>query len=167
MKAQVIDTNVMLVANGKAEQASLKCMSLCIDALETARRRVTVIDDAFYLFGEYTKEVSSSGQPGVGDAFLLWLLQNRGNADCCEIVALKPNGSSFEEFSNDPALADFDLSDHKFAAAAKASVNAPDILNAVDSDWWIHERVLQQNELKVVHLCEEQVSMWETTKTQK
>ncbi|MGI4791960.1 MAG: hypothetical protein ACRYFS_24320 [Janthinobacterium lividum] len=135
MSARIVDTNVLIVANGKAEHASLSCYSCCIEALNEARQQLIVIDDAFQIFGEYQHKVNPSGQPRVGDAFLLWLLQNWANPSYCEVVTLTPNAhNSFEEFPDDPDLADFDPSDHKFVAAANASINTPAILNAVDSD---------------------------------
>lgn len=168
MTARVVDTNVLIVANGKTAQASPDCFSCCVTALNEARQHMIVIDDAFLIFGEYKHEVSPSGQPGIGDAFLLWLLQNWANLACCETISLTPNNlNSFQEFPDDPDLADFDPSDHKFVAVANASLRRPEILNAVDSDWWIHEKVLKRNNIGIVHLCEEQVRHWEKTETQK
>ncbi len=173
MSANVIDTNVLIVANEKAGnekagQASLTCVSCCIQALDEARQGLVVIDDAFHIFKEYMKEVNLSGEPGVGDAFLSWLWHNQGNTASCEMVTLNADDRNrFVEFPDDPNLADFDPSDHKFVAAAIASRHDPEILNAVDSDWWIHGRLLERNGLKIVHLCEEQVDLWKTTKTRK
>ena len=168
MIAKVVDTNVLIVANDKSEQATLDCLAQCVIALDKARQNIIVIDDSFRIFKEYQNEVSPSGQPGVGDAFLRWLLQNWTNPAHCEAVTLKLNSrNSFDEFPNDPELADFDPSDHKFAAVANASLYSPDILSAVDSDWWIHGRLLERNGLKVVHLCEERVEHWEKTEIQK
>jgi hypothetical protein len=168
MTARVIDTNVLIVANGKTEQASLDCLSCCVAALDEAKQHVVVVDDAFLIFGEYKHEVSPSGQPGIGDAFLLWLLRNWDNIACCETVLLTPdNFNSFQEFPDDPDLADFDPSDHKFVAVANASIHKPEVLNAVDSDWWIHGKVLRRNGIEIVHVCKEQVTFWEKNKTQK
>ena len=69
MIAKVVDTNVLIVANDKSEQATLDCLSQCVTALDEARQKIIVIDDAFRIFNEYKNEVSPSGQPGVGDAF--------------------------------------------------------------------------------------------------
>lgn len=167
MSAKVVDTNVLIVANGTAEQASLECCSCCIAALQDVRQQRAVVDDSFLIFGEYQHEVSPSGQPGAGDAFLLWLFRHRSNPDHCESVTLTPNGNSFDEFPDDPDLITFDPSDHKFVAVANASVNMPNILNAVDSDWWIHQKVLKRNRIEIVHLCEEQIALWKAAKTQK
>ena len=162
MVAKVIDTNVLIVVNGNAEQASSDCCSHCIAALQEARQQTIVVDDGFRIFKEYQHQVSPSGQPGLGDAFLLWLLQNRANPVCCEVVPLTPNGqNSFDEFPADPDLAAFDPSDHKFVAVAHASMNTPEILNAVDSDWWLYREVLKRNGIRVRFLCPDQVAKWQ------
>ena len=168
MNAKVIDTNVLIVANGKSVQASLECCLRCIETLQEATRQLVVIDDAFYILKEYMKEVNPSGQPGAGDEFLRWILRNQGTPTSCEIVTLTPNTrNSFQEFPNDLNLADFDASDHKFVAVANASINAPIISNAVDSDWWIHDEILKRNGIQVMYICEEQVALWKISKTQK
>ena len=76
----------------------------------------------------------------------------------CEQVEITPIGGSdwdFEEFPLDSELGTFDRSDRKFVAVALASKNAPQILNAVDSDWWIHRNRLRQHGLVVQFLCQE------------
>lgn len=168
MTAKVIDTNVLIVANEKSEQASLNCLTHCIAKLDEARQQIIVIDDLFQILNEYQHQVNPSGQPGIGDAFLRWLHQNKANPERCEIVALTPNDrDSFDEFPSDPDLADFDPSDHKFVAVANISAHTPEILNAVDSDWWIHGEILKRNGIQVIYICEEQVVLWKASKTQK
>lgn len=163
MIAKVIDTNVLIVANKGAEQASIDCTTRCIEALEEARQQVVVIDDAFLIFGEYQSEVSPTGQPGPGDAFLLWLLRNWANPKRCETVTLTPNDlGSFVEYPDDPDLANFDLSDHKFVAAANVSVNTVEVLYSVDSDWWKHREAFHRNGISIRLLCPDQVSKWKT-----
>lgn len=162
MNAKVVDTNVLIVANEGAEHASLDCLSHCIAALQEARQEIVVIDDGFRIFNEYQHEVSPSGQPGLGDAFLLWLLQNRANPICCEVVFLTPNDrNSFNEFPDDPDLTAFDPSDHKFVAVANASIHTPELLNAVDSDWWLYREVLNRNGIRLRFICPDQIAKWQ------
>ncbi len=38
-----------------------------------------VLDDMWRIIGEYMQNLRSSGEPGVGDAFLRWVLTNKDN----------------------------------------------------------------------------------------
>ncbi len=154
----VIDTNVGVVANGKHEPAELSCVAVCVEALQTARKQVVVVDEDFYIFDEYRRYLSPSGQPSAGDAFFKWLWDNQGNPRYClkvKIVATSSWKENFKEFPNDPDLEDFDASDRKFVAVAVACGKAPPILNASDTDWWHYQEALRRNGIKVDFLCPE------------
>jgi len=157
--AVVADTNVLIVANGKSEQASPDCVIAAITALETAKgQQVVVVDSGLRIFNEYFRYASLSGQPGLGDVFLKWLWNNQANSDRCEQVNITPlanDPDTFEEFPNDPDLAAFDLSDRKFVAVACASANNPTLLNATDTDWWDFRIPLSRNGLVINFLCPE------------
>ncbi len=74
-KNVVIDTNVALVANRKAIHADEDCIDTCIQVIEGIRDRCcVVVDNQWAIMREYEGQLNSSGQPGVGDAFLKWLL---------------------------------------------------------------------------------------------
>lgn len=164
MTRLVVDTNVGVVANGKSEQASPRCVLSCLECLEgiTRGRARLVLDDGWAILGEYKNQMSSSGQPGPGDAFLLWALQNRAVAERCELVTITADPDrGFVEFPDDPALADFDPADRKFVAVALASASKPRIANATDSDWWHHRAALERHDIAVSFLCSEQVASWE------
>jgi hypothetical protein len=140
MNATVVDTNVCIVANGASPQADPTCVQGAIRRLREARRTGLIcIDDGFRILNEYRAHLSESGHPGPGDIFLRWLLQNRHNRRHCEQVRITPKPGvedDFEEFPNDPELERFDPGDRKFVAVARASVNKPTILNAVDMRSW-------------------------------
>lgn len=160
MRAVVIDTNVGTVANGDTEQASPACVVACIDRLERVRSsELVVIDDGFRILDEYRRHMSLSGQPGAGDFFFKWLWTNQANPDHCEQVRITPVAAGaeedYEEFPRDPALAGFDPSDRKFVAAALASRNRPEILNASDTDWHIFREPLARNGVRIAFLCPE------------
>ncbi len=160
MTAFVVDTNVLVVANGKTEQASPDCIRECVNALERIQKKGRlVLDDAMLIFQEYRPYGSFSGQPGVGHAFFKWAHNNRYNDHRCELVTLHPRGTTgqdFEEFPDDPDLKGFGPDDRKFVAVARASKHAPRILNAVDSDWWDYREPLKRHGVKIVFLCPEQ-----------
>lgn len=152
----VIDTNVLVVANGKHEAAGAQCMGACIDALAQARTARVVIDDAQHILTEYRKHGSFAGQPGVGDAFFKWLWQRQADPRHCLVVHITPHPKrGFAEFPADEQLAKFDPSDRKFVAVALAAGDAPPILNASDTDWWLARHALDAHGLTVKFLCPE------------
>ncbi|NKB17590.1 MAG: type II toxin-antitoxin system VapC family toxin [Pseudanabaena sp. CRU_2_10] len=154
---RVVDTNVLIVANHKAPQASLECVLSCVEYLNNLRKSdILVIDSDWLIIGEYRRKNSESGQPGVGDAFLKWMLTNRTNPKHCEQVHITQLAENdFAEFPRSPSLAGFDPSDRKFVAVALTHPQRPAIANAVDSDWRNYESALAQQGIKVDFLCAE------------
>ena len=156
MRAVVVETNVIVVANRKSPQAGPDCILACVDALEHARQEIVVIDSSVKILDEYRKHASLSGQPGIGDAFIKWLWNNQANPQHCERVDVTPKTNDpddFEEFPNDADLAKFDRSDRKFVAVALTSRHRPKILNATDSDWWIFCSQLKKHNIVIKFLC--------------
>lgn len=157
----VVDTNVAVVANGHSEQASQECVQNCAKWLYqiTNGTRKLVIDDKWQIIGEYKDNLRSTGQPGVGDAFLKWVLTNWRNVERCELVSITPidHGASFKEFPTDSELINFDPDDRKFIAIALAHRQNPPILQAVDVAWWNFKDILLRNSIKVEFLCEDDI----------
>jgi len=157
MSFYVVDTNVPKVANGKSEQASAHCTLACIRALQDIiEHGIILLDEGSLILAEYMGNLSMSGQPGPGDAFMKWVWDNQGKADRCRRVKLtpKPDGpDSFAEFPDDPELKRFDRSDRKFVAVALASGKKPEILNAVDPDWQECLASLERHGVRVRFLC--------------
>jgi hypothetical protein len=151
----VVDTNVAVTANGKSPQASLLCRKVCIERiLQLEQNGKIVLDDSWLVLREYKDNLSESGQPGVGDNFLLWVLQNWKNPNASELHTLARDMDHPEDllaFPVDPDLVDFDRNDRKFAALAIVS-DAP-VWNAVDPDWWEFHAALQRNGIQVEFLC--------------
>ena len=161
MSAFVVDTNVPVVANGRSEQADPDCVIACIDALGAVRAGgVVVLDDGMRILHEYMSNLSMSGQPGAGDAFMEWVWNIQADADRCERVCLTSRFNAcddFNEFPDDINLADFDRSDRKFVAVALASHKKPVVLNAVDSDWAHSHSALERHGVRVNFLCPQHV----------
>jgi hypothetical protein len=157
--AVVMDTNVAVVANGRAPQADNPCIETCITTLIDMRdHHRMLLDEQGLILDEYRRNLRPSGQPGPGDAFFKWLWDNQGHLDHCRQVSITPmKGGSrgFEEFPDDPDLAKFDLEDRKFAAVAIASGEQPPILNASDTDWWDHRAALSRHGIEIRFLCPE------------
>jgi hypothetical protein len=161
----VVDTNVPLTANGGEDP---KCVLACMDALkELMRSGHIVIDDKYFILKEYMHKLSPSGQPGVGDAFLKWVLNNQANVERCTQVPITPrqHDQDFEEFPSDEALSGFDLADRKFVAVSCAHPAQPPILQAVDSKWWGLREALARCGVQVHFLCPEHIQELHARKT--
>ncbi|MEW5879733.1 MAG: hypothetical protein AB1761_04740 [Pseudomonadota bacterium] len=147
---------MLVVANGRHVPAQERCVGACIDALERARREPVVIDDRQCILDEYRRHCSFSGQPGLGDAFFKWLWSRQADPRHCRRVQINPHTKcGFEEFPADKRLQGFDRSDRKFVAVALAAGDAPPILNASDTDWWLAREVLAEHGVKISFLCPE------------
>lgn len=160
MTAVVVDTNVLVVANGQTPQASRACVETCEDALLDAPNSVIVIDTAGLILEEYSRHASRAGRPGVGDFFLKWLHENQARPEHCERVEVTPldsQGTEFAEFPDDRALRGFDRSDRKFVAVAIASRHDPSVLNATDTDWCEYREALLAHGVTVRFLCPDAV----------
>lgn len=157
MSAFVIDVNVAIVANGHSPQANLACVSACVNTLASVfKDGIIVLDDDMRILREYRRNLSPKGQPGVGDAFMKWVWDNQAVINRCERVKLTPKGSGatdFVEFPAVPELKGFDKDDRKYVAVALASSNSPEVLNAVDTDWWNHRKALRKNGVRLRFLC--------------
>jgi hypothetical protein len=157
LKASVIDTNVIIVANGKSTQADIKCVRACIESLNQIHKEgMVVLDDGMRILDEYRRNLSLSGQHGLGDAFFKWVWDNQANEKCCERVTIHFKGISGEdylEFPSDKELKGFDRSDRKFVAVAISSKHKPEILNAVDHDWWQYKSQLEKHNIRIKFLC--------------
>lgn len=161
MSAFVVDTNVPVVANGRSKQADPDCVIACIDAMGEVRNRGTIVlDDGGLILDEYMRNLSMSGQPGAGDVFMKWVWNVQADNTQCErvVLSLRSGGKDdFNEFPDDPDLANFDRSDRKFVAVALASRKKPVVLNAVDTDWAEHHRALAKHGVRVQFLCPQHV----------
>ena len=88
--------------------------------------------------------------------FFLWLWQNQANPEYCRKISVTPHEDrGFEEFPDDPDLSAFDQDDRKFVAVALASGTGPNVLNASDTGWWLHQQALHQHGVEIVFLCPE------------
>ncbi len=152
----VVDTNVAVVASSRTKQASHACQLNCVHAIEQAVEGIVVLDESSLILDEYRRNLSPSGQPGVGDAFFRWVWQNQANPHVCErvpITVLPNDRRGFLQFPDDPDLKGFDPDDRKFVAVALTSANEPEVLNATDTDWRDFQVPLERNGVKIKFLC--------------
>jgi hypothetical protein len=157
MTAFVVDVNVAIVANGRSPQADPVCVSACVDALINIHAvGKIVLDDGMRILSEYMNHLSMTGQPGMGDAFMQWVWQNQAVKSRCERVHLESNPEDLESFLEFPADSDlqgFDPSDRKYVVVALGSRERPEVLNAVDPDWWEHRVALARIGIRLRFLC--------------
>jgi len=109
-RSYVVDTNVGMVANEKSDRASPQCVFTCVKRLlELHSRCRVVLDEGDLIIDEYRRNLSLSGRPGAGDAFMRWLWDNRFNSEHCERVEIhprdNPSGPDYREFPDAPELA--------------------------------------------------------------
>lgn len=155
MRAVVIDTNVLLVADGQHPDASMTCRNACIKKLDDIRKNsVIVLDDEYRILKEYCKKIDPERGKDAGAAFLKWLLNNLANSSRVNQVHVTCNTRmQFKEFPVAELELEFDASDRKFPAVANAHRSKPTILQAVDCkwlDWW--KRLLTAG-IRVEFIC--------------
>ena len=147
----VVDTNVLIVANGKSEQASIDCELSCLDLLEHPPSLAVVLDETSLIMNEYERHCSYQGAPGVGDMFFKYLHDNQYNPDNnIELVEIRPIDNESRSFEQLPPN-NFDPSDRKLLATAVVA-NAS-VVNATDSDWQEQQELMQQLNVTVHQLC--------------
>jgi hypothetical protein len=156
----VVDTNVPKIANGTNNIADVKeelvaCVTACVlqitQILEGKRK--LVIDDAGEIFKEYMDNLSLSGQPGLGDAFIKWISNNQWNSDKVDRVMVDKVDSNFVIFPVDHKLAKFDKSDRKFVAISLTHNDRPPIIIASDHKWWTYREVLSHHGVNLEFIC--------------
>lgn len=165
MKA-VIDTNVLLIANGQHNDVSLDCIEACVKGLNDIQANgVTVIDDGYRILGEYQHKTSLKPPKGVGDVFLKHLLRNSGNTSKVEQVSLKEASTDvFDEFPDKSLEQVFDAPDRKFVAVANSLSVKPPIWQAADCKWLNWWSRLSKYGIRVDFLCPQDACKFYSTK---
>jgi hypothetical protein len=159
-KPQVVDTNVVVVANRRHGE-SYKCAARCARALLKIKNSgVLVIDDRDRILFEYRTNCRIAGQPGVGDSFTRWAHDHIGQTDLVNVVPINPSEDPpyFTEFPDHKGLEGFDISDRKFVAVANAHAVKPSILQATDSKWWGWKDHLAECGITVEFLCPDEIA---------
>ncbi len=166
MKPVVIDTNILLVANGSHPAVSVKCRLACIEALWDCKKSgVVVLDSAFLILMEYQRRTQPNQPKGPGDVFLKWLLQNKANRRRVHYVVINEvSPATFREFPNAKLQAKFDPADRKFVAVASAHPGKPTILQGADSKWVGWWKQLLDEGIKVAFLCPDDVQRFYSEK---
>ena len=155
----VVDTNVVVVANGSHADVSPECVIECVDRLQHLMKHgKVVIDDAYRILNEYQKQSSPMKNRRPGDVFVRWLLKNNANTRHVEKVALtEPTRDVFNEFPDATLQAVVDASDRKFLATAAAHAKRPVVWQATDSEWLDWWQPLKAAGVTVEFLCRDDV----------
>ena len=155
MSVVVVDTNVVLVANGQHADVSPECVKTCALALQGLMRSGRLaLDEGFLILREYQNKTQPKKGNRPGDAFIKWALQNRCNAKWVDqVTVVEHDERGFESFPDDPELANFDTADRKFVAVSGAHPDRPSIAQAADSKWLGWAPALQRHGIGVTFLC--------------
>jgi hypothetical protein len=158
----VVDTNVLVTANGGNESASAECVAASARALQRVRDVGHVFLDApGAIVAEYRNNLAPFGQPRPGNAFLKWLLTNEYNPARVTRVALTPvveDPGGFQELPPPPDGVQYDPSDRKFLAVSAAHPEHPPILQALDSKWWGWTVALKGCGVSIHFLCPDEIA---------
>ncbi|MDE2400398.1 MAG: hypothetical protein KGL90_01860 [Burkholderiales bacterium] len=162
----VVDTNVILVANGQHPGVSEACVQRCARWLQglMASGRLA-LDEGYEIVREYQHNTRSSDGQGVGDEFLRWVLLHLDDPVRCDLVPLKAHPQrGYEAFPDDARVSGFDAADRKFVALARAHPEAPPILQATDSKWLDWAAPLADHGVTVQFLCASDVHQFHVHK---
>ncbi|RKZ60624.1 MAG: hypothetical protein DRQ44_12540 [Gammaproteobacteria bacterium] len=165
LKKCLIDTNVPKTANLSLNPATIPqeligCVQACVEAVDhTVKKGGLVLDSNDEIYNEYRRNLSLSGQPGVGDGFMKWVHDNRWKLPDADRVTITKSGDSYDEFPDHDGLIQFDKSDRKFIAVANAHPEKPPVLQATDSKWWGWKDALKEVGITVQFLCTDYVEL--------
>jgi hypothetical protein len=151
-QAWVVDTNVGIVANSRPNdgdhlpESGPACARFLEDLIDSG---VVAVDNAREIIREYHHKMNSSGQPGVGDRFLLWILRNQANPGRCLQVDIADILV--------PGRLDGFRDDEKFIRTALGCPE-PRIAEAVDGLWWYRRADFGAVGIEVKFLCEAEIA---------
>ncbi|GHV91650.1 hypothetical protein AGMMS50268_21530 [Spirochaetia bacterium] len=164
----IIDANVPIVANlikhpDPSSDIDLNLTLECIKAVEHVKEKnALVLDSEDIIFNQYRDNLSktageSFGDLGSGDAFYLWVRDNRFSFSEQDRVVVTKTDDSYDEFPKTDTLKGFDPADKIFIAVSNKHKKKPPILQGTDSKWWGYKDQLEALGIKVIFLCPEYV----------
>lgn len=146
----MVDTNVLITANGPIGGNPECAANAARYVQDITSNHVLLEDNLGETLAEYKRHLSGSGQPGVGDAFFKWYMNNRWTKERIEQVDfdLTRTLSSYVP----AALQAFDNDDHKWIAIFLEG-GAQEIANCSDSDWARCKDALSSAGILVNEIC--------------
>lgn len=150
----VVDTNVLVAANGRDTHVKIDCQSRCMEELaRLAAQEVVCVDDKGLIMGEYERRVGTAQQAGPGTVFYKEVWKQMGDSNRVRLIPVEPRDDEGRDFT-DPILPQNNLKkDAKFLAVALKADAV--IVNASDSDWDEHHDLTDRLGVDVRQLCPE------------
>jgi len=166
MTDEIVDTNVVLVANGQHQGVSRASVATCavrLQAIMNGKR--LVIDDRYRIVGEYQNKTKPNTGNRAGDEFVKWVLRNTRATERVHRVELTAHPQrGFVTFPDDKGLTKFDEPDRKFVAVACAHGDFPPILQATDSKWLGWNDALLRHGVIVEFICRDDIERFHAQK---
>ena len=155
----IVDTNVPLKASdtNPKDEIDRDCSFACLEFIKKLMNSndIIVIDSENEILKEYLKHMKKLRfDQNIATEFFKWVLMNKATNRVQEYKITKTADNTYVEFPESPELNDFDLSDRKFVALAKAHPLHPCIYNGSDTDWWDYKEALEKEGIHIVFLCE-------------
>ena len=149
----VVDTNVLVVANGNNDQADHKCELACIKALEEAKagKHAVLLDASNLIMDEYEANCSHIRKP-FGNAFFKYLHDFEHSSKKIIHIPIEETPNEEGGFANLPPNK-FHKNDRKFLAVAKAGDGR--VMNATDKHWTEHADFIDSMGVQVLELCKQ------------
>ena len=160
MPEYVIDTNVILSADGKHADVCAQGVTDCAQRLLIVSvNGGLVLDDGERIIGEYLNKTRPWNPQTAGEQFVKWVLDNKHDIACCASVSITPkvdDPEDFDEFPADLRLATFERADRKFVATACAREGQPPIVVAMDTDYYMpdHRAAFAACGVHIDFICE-------------
>jgi hypothetical protein len=159
MTAAIIDTNVVVIANGQTPDVVSSCAENCRHLIAEMAERRLIIDAEGEVFKEYLGAIQRDRPYGLGARFVIDLINRQFDDMRCLRIELVRNATGrYLDFPDDPRLQNFDASDMKFAALSRRS-EMP-VSTATDSDWVNFRGPLEENGVTVDFLCGSDAGAW-------
>ncbi|HEY8514646.1 MAG TPA: hypothetical protein VIS07_03925 [Candidatus Binatia bacterium] len=157
----VVDTNVLMTANGANPAVSAECAARSASALAAVMASGHVfLDSGRRILREYGANLDGAA-PGPGTAFYKWLLTHEWNERAVTRVRITRLAGDEERYLELPEPDDgtvYDPSDRKFLAVAAADPEHPPILQSFDSKWWGWRDALAKLGVVIHFLCADEIA---------
>lgn len=166
MTTVIIDTNVILVANGQHSGVSEPCVAVCASTLYDVMTHGRIaVDSGGLIVDEYLVMTKPYRGKRAGDVFVKWLLRNSYNTARCDQVEISEDPvRGFASFPADERLTHFDMADRKFVAVARSHPDHPRICQATDSKWIDWAPALHDCGIEIEFLCPDEIRRFDEAK---